>query len=151
MRTNADLKAQPFGVEFSGTTVVSVMVSGRKAVCANCGDSRAVLGSLKSPGYRLGKEEIKTITVEDNEQFWVARELSQDHKADLPEERKRILASNGRIEHYKGAKGEDVGPARVWLKHDQYPGLAMSRSIGDSCAHSIGVSPMPELKECDLD
>mmetsp|Transcript_51732 Transcript_51732/g.71037 ORF Transcript_51732/g.71037 Transcript_51732/m.71037 type:complete len:120 (+) Transcript_51732:254-613(+) len=27
----------------------------------------------------------------------------------------------------------------------------MSRSIGDSCAHSIGVSPMPEMKECELD
>ena len=76
LRTNADLKAQPFGVEFSGTTVVSVMVSGRKAVCANCGDSRAVLGSLKPPGYRVAKGETKTITVEENDHFWVAKPLS---------------------------------------------------------------------------
>mmetsp|Transcript_28424 Transcript_28424/g.20533 ORF Transcript_28424/g.20533 Transcript_28424/m.20533 type:complete len:223 (-) Transcript_28424:87-755(-) len=127
------------------------MVSGSKAVCANCGDSRAVLGSLRPPSYRLGKDEAKTLVIEDNDHFWVVKPLSEDHKADLPEETRRILASNGRIEHYKGARGEDVGPARVWLKHDQYPGLAMSRSIGDSCAHSIGVSPMPETKEFDLD
>ena len=50
---------------------------------------------------------------------------------------------NGRIECYKGRHGENVGPARVWLKHEQYPGLAMSRSIGDACAHSVGVSALP--------
>lgn len=50
---------------------------------------------------------------------------------------------NGRIESYKGRYGENVGPARVWLKNEQYPGLAMSRSIGDACAHSVGVSAIP--------
>lgn len=54
---------------------------------------------------------------------------------------------NGRIECYKGRHGENVGPARVWLKHEQYPGLAMSRSIGDACAHSVGVSALPEIKD----
>ena len=55
----------------------------------------------------------------------------------------RIESMNGRIESYKGRYGENVGPARVWLKHEQYPGLAMSRSIGDACAHSVGVSALP--------
>ena len=36
-----------------------------------------------------------------------------------------------------------MGPHRVWLKHENYPGLAMSRSIGDACAHSVGVSALP--------
>ena len=53
---------------------------------------------------------------------------------------------NGRIESYKGRYGENVGPARVWLKKEQYPGLAMSRSIGDACAHSVGVSALPGKK-----
>ena len=53
---------------------------------------------------------------------------------------------NGRIESYKGRYGENVGPARVWLKNEQYPGLAMSRSIGDACAHSVGVSAIPGKK-----
>lgn len=57
---------------------------------------------------------------------------------------------NGRIETYKGRYGENVGPARVWLKTENYPGLAMSRSIGDACAHSVGVSALPEIKEFEI-
>lgn len=36
-----------------------------------------------------------------------------------------------------------IGPARVYLKFEEYPGLAMSRSIGDMVAHSVGVSSEP--------
>ncbi len=35
------------------------------------------------------------------------------------------------------------GPYRVWLKHENYPGLAMSRSIGDFVAEGVGVIPLP--------
>lgn len=69
--------------------------------------------------------------------------ITRDHKPDDPDESERIVAMNGRIESYKGRYGENVGPARVWLKNEQYPGLAMSRSIGDACAHSVGVSALP--------
>ena len=62
----------------------------------------------------------------------------------------RIQRMNGRIESYKGRYGENVGPARVWLKTENYPGLAMSRSIGDACAHSVGVSSIPEIKEFEI-
>jgi serine/threonine protein phosphatase PrpC len=34
----------------------------------------------------------------------------------------------------------------VWLKKENYPGLAMSRSIGDLCATSVGVTPTPGIK-----
>ena len=36
------------------------------------------------------------------------------------------------------------GPARVWLSDMDIPGLAMSRSIGDTVAHSAGVISEPE-------
>lgn len=39
---------------------------------------------------------------------------------------------------------------RVWLKTEEYPGLAMSRSFGDSMAASVGVHANPELKVFDL-
>ena len=39
--------------------------------------------------------------------------------------------------------GTKSGPFRVWLKTQNYPGLAMSRSIGDLMAGSIGVTPEP--------
>ena len=42
------------------------------------------------------------------------------------------------------------GPPRVWLGHMDIPGLAMSRSIGDSVAHSAGVISVPERFTFDL-
>lgn len=36
-----------------------------------------------------------------------------------------------------------MGPARVWLQEVDVPGLAMSRSLGDYVAQSVGVSPEP--------
>lgn len=32
---------------------------------------------------------------------------------------------------------------RVWMKGKDYPGLAISRSVGDQIAHNIGVSAEP--------
>ena len=43
------------------------------------------------------------------------------------------------------------GPPRVWLGHMDVPGLAMSRSLGDAVAHSVGVSSEPEVFEHVLD
>jgi serine/threonine protein phosphatase PrpC len=40
-----------------------------------------------------------------------------------------------------------VGPNRVWLKHEDVPGLAMSRSIGDNVAHTVGVTAVPVVRE----
>ena len=37
------------------------------------------------------------------------------------------------------------GPKRVWLKNKQVPGLAMTRSIGDMSASSVGVTAEPEI------
>jgi hypothetical protein len=42
--------------------------------------------------------------------------------------------------------GTKSGPFRVWLKTQNYPGLAMSRSIGDLIAGSIGVTCEPGNK-----
>jgi serine/threonine protein phosphatase PrpC len=38
------------------------------------------------------------------------------------------------------------GPLRVWLKNKPVPGLAMTRSIGDMTATSVGVTAEPEIK-----
>ena len=43
-----------------------------------------------------------------------------------------------------------MGPYRVWFKDGDYPGLAMSRSIGDTLAHKIGVSDLPEIMEFNI-
>lgn len=66
--------------------------------------------------------------------MWIAQPLSRDHKPDMKDERERIIQCNGRVETFKEANGDPIGPARVWLKYENVPGLAMSRSIGDLVA-----------------
>ena len=38
----------------------------------------------------------------------------------------------------------------MWLKTENIPGLAMSRSVGDLVAASVGVIPDPEFYETEL-
>ena len=127
------------------------MVSGNKLLCANVGDSRAVLGSLKSKNTALSpKETLATHTSHEANKVWVAHALSRDHKPDLKDEHDRIVSCNGRVDPFREPNGDPIGPARVWLRHENIPGLAMSRSIGDLVASSVGVSCEPEFYETDL-
>ena len=72
------------------------------------------------------------------------RQLSRDHKPCDPVEGARIIERGGRIEAFKdNMTGEDMGPKRVWLVKEDVPGLAMSRSIGDFVAQSVGVIAEP--------
>ncbi len=75
-----------------------------------------------------------------------------DHKPDLPEEAERILKKGGRIDAFRDYynNGEPIGPMRVWVQYDEIPGLAMSRSMGDRVAQSVGVTAEPEIKEFTL-
>lgn len=77
---------------------------------------------------------------------WVAEPLSCDQKPDNALEQKRILSKNGRIEPFRDLDGNPMGPARVWLKTENIPGLAMSRSFGDYVAQRVGVISEPEVK-----
>ena len=70
-------------------------------------------------------------------------QLSIDHKPNIPNEQARIRASGGRVKVVHDT-------ARVYLATDDIPGLAMSRSLGDFVAHSVGVSSVPEFFEYDL-
>ena len=41
-------------------------------------------------------------------------------------------------------------PPRVWVKDEQYPGTAFTRSLGDSIAEKIGVNANPEILTTNL-
>lgn len=71
-------------IYFSGSTCVSVLIVGNKVFCANVGDSRAVL-AREIDGKLMGYP------------------LNRDHKANEPDEEKRILMAGGRIESFKDA------------------------------------------------
>ena len=121
-------KNSEIDANFSGTTCVMVLQVGEKLLCANVGDSRAIL-------------------VKDNN---VIVPLSIDQKPDDPEEKKRIEESGGEISQFE-EDGEKSGPFRVWKKGEAYPGIAMSRSIGDYIATSLGVIPVPKFIDEKLD
>jgi len=112
-----------FDVFCSGSTAVVIHVTKEKIVCANCGDSRGIL--INGLGNII--------------------KLSRDHKPELSDEKRRIIAAGGRVDRIYG-----MGPYRVWFKDGDYPGLAMSRSIGDTLAHKVGVSNIPEIFEYNV-
>lgn len=106
---------------------------GRKLYVANIGDSRGIV--IKSAGPNADPQACTCLA------------LSRDHKPDDKEEADRILANNGRIDSYRDHNGNPLGPLRVWLKTEDVPGLAMTRSFGDSVAHSVGCNALPEMDE----
>lgn len=79
-----------------------------------------------------------------------AEPLTNDHKPDDKDEAAVILANNGRIDSYRDGNGNPLGPLRVWLKNEDIPGLAMTRSFGDQVAARVGVNAVPEMGELEL-
>jgi serine/threonine protein phosphatase PrpC len=92
-----------------------MLIYGNHLYSANCGDSRAII-----------------VSEGDQKNSIVVKAASRDHKPNEKDEAKRIMAKAGRIEPFKDTIGTPIGPHRVWLKYDDIPGLAMSRSIGDN-------------------
>ena len=114
-------------ISLSGTTCTSVIISPEKIICANIGDSRAILARYENGTYNVIN-------------------LSRDHKLTEPDEMKRIINNGGVIKQYYNDKNKEyIGPKRVFLNNIEIPGLPMSRSIGDSIAHNIGVISEPEI------
>ena len=119
---------------FSGSTCVSVIFTPSKLISANIGDSRAVIGRI-----------------DESTSTWSSYNLTRDHKPTDKNEAKRILNASGRIQAFVDEDtGKFVGPKRVWLKEDDVPGLAMTRSFGDRVAATIGVICEPEILEYEL-
>lgn len=111
-----------FDCSLSGTTCTTIIHRDKNLHCAHVGDSRAILG--KKDGGKF-----------------VAMNLTEDHKPECPLEKKRIKENGGEVKKLDG----DI-PHRVFLKGKLYPGLAMSRSLGDLVGQSAGVTCVPEVK-----
>jgi len=113
-----------FDVKMSGTTAVVAFVRGDQLYTANVGDSRAILATQTATGLQ-------------------PVELTFDQKPEMAEEQKRIEAAGGIVETILDPYEGPVGPCRVWVKRQAIPGLAMSRSLGDKLAGTVGVCPDP--------
>ena len=131
------LGKQKFDIGLSGTTCVMVIQVGKNLICANVGDSRAILVYDKFNDKYLKYTDIF--------------ELSHDCKPDLPEEKQRIIMSGGTVDQMVNMHGMRCGPQRVWAKNKNFPGLAMSRSLGDFKGKKCGIIALPEIIEYKLE
>lgn len=132
LQTHNELLAQKtFDCVFSGSTSAFIMIDKEACICANVGDSRAVIG----------------IQTKDE---WKVSALSKDHKPENLTERQRIENSGGVIEKIKDYRGNYVGPDRVWISGERLPGLAMTRSMGDSIGNCAGIIAEPEISYTPL-
>lgn len=111
-----------FDCSLSGTTATLVMQRDGNLHIAHVGDSRAVL-ARQSGGELIGED------------------LTDDHKPTVEAERRRIIAAGGQVKRLDG----DI-PHRVFLNGKVYPGLAMTRSIGDTVGVTAGVTSTPDVK-----
>lgn len=73
-----------------------------------------------------------------NNKNWKAKNLLRDHKPSEEDKYERIKESEERVELHKNEDGDYVGPEKIWLKNEDFPGLAMSRSVGDEVVLSTG-------------
>ena len=113
-----------FSIQYSGTTCLIIIYIGDKIICYNIGDSRAVYIN----------KDFKCIPI------------SKDHKPENNDEKLRIEESGGIVKK----DYLNYGIYRVWSKNGKYPGLAMSRSIGDYVAKSLGVINEPDIYEINI-
>ena len=117
-----ELNNSNYDLNESGSTYCQLIQCGKKLICINIGDSKSIL---------INKNEIIS--------------LSKEHKLNILEEKERIEKLGGEI-----LKINSNGPFRVFEKGKNYPGLSMSRSIGDLIAKKLGVISEPEIIENEI-
>ncbi len=109
IKAEYELTLAKFDVNFSGSTTVLVFIINDKIICANVGDSRAILINEKKKNHK-GNININIILdKKDNSPFnsssnvyYDVQALSIDHKPELESEKNRVINNGGRIEKYSG-------------------------------------------------
>ena len=116
-----------FDISLSGSTSIMVFLTNDNLICSNVGDSQCFLFNCSA------------------DDLWTFESLAKQHLATNDEEKKRIVESGGDIHPYYEEDGIFEGPDRIYAKNKAYPGLVMSRTIGDLEAKKIGVISEPEF------
>jgi len=126
-------RAKRFSARLSGTTATVCVHDHAKGklTVAHVADSTCVLGKKRGADGKAAGEAVR---------------LTRDHKPELKDERARIEAGGGRVVF------DGYANHRIYAQDAQYPGLNMSRCLGDLVAHQLcGVTFEPEVVERALD
>ena len=125
--TNLTTTKINFDIMHSGSTSTLLFLINETLICSNIGDSQCYLFNCS------------------NEDLWTFESLAKIHKPSDEEEKKRIIESGGEVHPYYDEYGIYEGPDRVYIKNKTYPGLSLSRSIGDLVAKDIGIISDPDI------
>ena len=125
--TNLTTTKINFDIMHSGSTSTLLFLINETLICSNIGDSQCYLFNCS------------------NEDLWTFESLAKIHKPSEEEEKKRIIESGGEVHPYYDEYGIYEGPDRVYIKNKTYPGLSLSRSIGDLVAKDIGIISDPDI------
>eukprot|EP00420_Gonyaulax_spinifera_P036644 CAMPEP_0197880070 /NCGR_PEP_ID=MMETSP1439-20131203/7988_1 /TAXON_ID=66791 /ORGANISM="Gonyaulax spinifera, Strain CCMP409" /LENGTH=269 /DNA_ID=CAMNT_0043499611 /DNA_START=54 /DNA_END=860 /DNA_ORIENTATION=+ len=135
-------RIKKLSAQMSGTTATVVVHDQKegKLTVAHVADSTAVLGKMKS---KQGEAmHARGSTAEEIKKNIVGEPLTRDHKPNLKDERKRIESSGGRVVF------DGYANYRIYARNGRYPGLNMSRCIGDLAGHQdCGITAEPEVSE----
>ena len=138
----------------AGCTAVMMVYHKGEMHFSGVGDSRAMLATaappanakVSQPARGDDKELLEGIKLRRSVtigQAFSAVQMTQDQKPEDPTELQRIREAGGVVMRLEDERGRRVGPYRVWKVEGMYPGIAMSRSLGDAVAHEIGVISTP--------
>ena len=121
-----------FDCKFSGTTVTVVLVTNGKLYVAWVGDS---------PGFIIANHDKH-----DKK----ARDLISIHNFEDSTEAARVSRAGGKIARFNDVNNF-IGPLRAFFPSSSIPGLAMSRSLGDTMSKKIGIISVPDTRIQSLD
>ena len=116
-----------FDISQSGSTSLLLFSIYETLICSNVGDSECYLFKCS------------------NEDLWSYELLSKIHKPTDEIEKKRILENGGEIHPYYDENLMYEGPDRIYAKEKTYPGLSLSRTIGDLEGKKIGIISDPDI------
>lgn len=146
----------------SGSTAIFLLYCKETVYFSSVGDSRGILATSHPPDILAATQpprgedkallqEIKVRrSVAPPENELIAVQMTVDQKPEDPQELARIKQAGGVVMRLEDDSGMRVGPYRVWKVANMYPGIAMSRSLGDTIAHEIGVSSVPIIASRQL-
>ncbi|KAJ1978527.1 hypothetical protein H4R35_001868 [Dimargaris xerosporica] len=127
--------SEQFDPYLSGTTVSATLFCADKVYITNLGDSRVVHG--------MQPEDASADTP------WAVHQLTTDHTCNNVDERARVEKAGARVDRLKEA-GVPEGPLRVFKGSLPYPGLVVTRALGDTSARRLGVLAEPEITTLTL-
>lgn len=122
-----------FSADFAGTTATLALhdVTASTLFVAQVGDSSCCLG--------------KWASCDGEPQDVSGEKVIEDHKPGDEEEKRRIERNGGEVRH------DGYANYRVFAKSKPYPGMAMSRALGDLVAHKeAGIIAEPTVREVKL-